>query len=184
MVRRRLSIRASAGPTSRAPFRYVGHRSRRSRSATAPIPHTGSSASIAFRAARRSANPLALRVLHPWSDPSSRVRHRFEIDSVRLRSRPSGARFDPLNPSRSETRRTHARVQTDASMASSVSVSGGFEWLGEKALEQFHPSAGAIAPVERRVIAGAFGEARWTGSERMSVQGGVRAEHITRKVSP
>ena len=44
----------------------------------------------------------------------------------------------------------------------------------------FITAGGARVPVDRRVI-GTFGEARWNALERLSVQAGVRAEHITRE---
>lgn len=123
---------------------------------------------------RRSAG---LRVLHPWRGPSSRVRQRVEFDAADF---DLTFRSSPTSVSDSETRRAHGRVQTDAVLNAGISVSGGFEWLGERAQSTFITAGAARVPIDRRVI-GTFGEARWNGHERLAVQAGVRAEHITRK---
>jgi outer membrane receptor protein involved in Fe transport len=114
--------------------------------------------------------------VHPWFGPNSRVRQRVDVDV---------ADYDlvfvsAFGTSESETRRAHARVQTDASLDAGFGLSGGLEWLDERARNSFIQSDGGEVPVERRVI-GTFGEARWNGHERFSVQAGVRAEHITRE---
>jgi outer membrane cobalamin receptor len=116
-----------------------------------------------------------LRVVHPWSGRSSRVRQRVEFDV---------ADYDltfvsAFGTSESDTRRSHARVQTDAALDAGISVSGGVEWMGERASNTFITFAGASVPVKRDVI-GTFGEARWNAHERFTLQTGVRAEHITR----
>jgi outer membrane receptor protein involved in Fe transport len=85
----------------------------------------------------------------------------------------------PSAQSESDTRRTHGRVQTDAVLDAGFGVSGGVEWLTERARSTFITAGADRVPVNRRVI-GAFGEARWNAHERVSVQAGVRAEHITR----
>jgi outer membrane cobalamin receptor len=117
-----------------------------------------------------------MRIVHPWTGPASRIRQRVEFDiadyDLTFLSR--------FGASQSETRRTHARVQTDAVLDGGIGVSGGVEWLGERARSSFIRSGGVDVPVERAVL-GTFGEARWNGHERFSVQAGVRAEHITRQ---
>jgi outer membrane cobalamin receptor len=117
-----------------------------------------------------------VRVVHPWTGPASRVRQRLDVDV---------ADYDltfasPFGVSASETRRAHARLQTDAVLAAGFGMSGGVEWIRESARSSFIRSAGSEVPVDRRVI-GTFGEARWNAHERYSVQAGLRAEHITRE---
>jgi outer membrane cobalamin receptor len=117
-----------------------------------------------------------VRVVQPWFGPNSRVRQRVDVDL---------ADYDltfvsPFGTSEAETRRAHARVQTDATLDAGVGISGGVEWLDERAVSSFIRSGAAEVPVERRVL-GSFGEVRWNGHERVSVQAGLRAEHITRE---
>jgi outer membrane cobalamin receptor len=116
-----------------------------------------------------------VRIVHPWTGPASRVRQRVDVDV---------ADFDltfasPFGVSRSETSRTHARVQTDAALFAAIGLSAGVEWLDESAHSSFIQSGGREVPVDRRVI-GTFGEARWNAHERVSLQAGLRAEHIRR----
>lgn len=122
---------------------------------------------------RRSAG---LRLVHPWTGPAGRVRQRVEFDV---------ADFDlsflsAFGLSASSTRRVHGRVQTDAALDAGVGVSGGVEWLTERARSTFITAGPDAIPVDRRVI-GSFGELRWNGVERLGVQAGVRAEHIVRR---
>jgi outer membrane cobalamin receptor len=119
-----------------------------------------------------------LRLVHPWGGASSRVRQRVEFDSADFDLLFKSA-FNPLNPSRSETRRSHGRVQTDAVLDAGISVSAGLEWIREEASSTFITAGVAAVPVKRRVL-GTFGEARWNGHERVTVQAGIRAEHIRR----
>jgi outer membrane cobalamin receptor len=117
-----------------------------------------------------------VRIVHPWSGPSSRVRQRIDVD----RADYDLTFVSPFGTSESETQRTHARVQTDAALNAGVGLTGGVEWLDERARNSFIESGGVEVPVERRVI-GTFGEMRWNGHERFTVQAGLRAEHITRE---
>jgi outer membrane cobalamin receptor len=117
-----------------------------------------------------------VRVLHPWTGPASRLRQRVEFDVADY----DLSFVNAFGPSASETRRAHARIQTDALLNAGVGISGGVEWLSESARSSFIRSGGAEVPVDRHVI-GTFGEARWNGLERLSVQAGLRAEHITRE---
>lgn len=118
---------------------------------------------------------VAARVVHPWSGPSSRIRQRIDLDVADF-----DLRFQSgFGTSESDTRRVHGRVQTDAALASTFGFSGGVEWLTERARSTFITAGGQPIPVERRSV-GTFAEARWNGHERVSVQAGVRAEHITR----
>ena len=118
----------------------------------------------------------SVRLVHPWTGPASRIRQRVEFDVADY----DLSFVSPFGPSASDTRRAHARVQTDAALDAGFGVSGGVEWLSESARNSFIQSAGTPVPVDRRVI-GTFGEARWSARERFSVQAGLRAEHITRK---
>jgi outer membrane cobalamin receptor len=118
----------------------------------------------------------SVRVMHPWTGPASRVRQRIELDHADY----DLSFLSPFGRSTSDTRRTHARVQTDAALDAGVGLSGGVEWLTESARSSFIRSSGTDVPVDRRVI-GTFGEARWNALERFNVQAGLRAEHITRK---
>ncbi|HXG86857.1 MAG TPA: TonB-dependent receptor [Vicinamibacterales bacterium] len=113
------------------------------------------------------------RIVHPWTGPASRVRQRIDLDvaDYDLSFLSSFGRSD------SDTRRVHGRVQTDAALDAGLGISGGVDWLTERA--SFTASSFGAGPIDRRVI-GAFGEARWNALERVSVQAGLRAEHITR----
>ena len=167
--------RGTAGTDVQGTFRYVGT------DRGAPGPYGSDPAGRFFgvdRVSRGLTERLAtgVRVVHPWFGPASRVRQRVDFDI---------ADYDltfvsPFGTSESDTRRTHARVQTDAALDAGVGVSGGVEWLDERARNSFIETGGVEVPVERRVI-GTFGEVRWTGHERFTVQAGVRAEHITRE---
>jgi outer membrane receptor protein involved in Fe transport len=117
-----------------------------------------------------------MRVEHPWTGPASRVRQRVEFDI---------ADYDlgfvsAFGLSSSETQRSHLRVQTDAALDAGVGISAGVEWLGESARSSFIEQGGVEVPVERRVV-GTFAEGRWNGHERLSVQAGLRVEHVTRQ---
>jgi outer membrane cobalamin receptor len=118
----------------------------------------------------------SLRLVHPWTGPASRIRQRIELDHAGY----DLSFLSPFGRSESDTRRTHARVQTDAVLDAGFGVSGGIEWLSESARSSFIQADGAQIPVERRII-GTFGEARWNALERVSVQAGLRGEHITRE---
>jgi len=121
---------------------------------------------------------IGLRVMHPWTGPASRLRQRIDLDAADY-DLSFLSSFD-LSTSEADTRRVHARTQTDAVLDAGFGVSGGVEWLSEQARSSFITSQNAMVPVERAVI-GTFGEARWNGHERISVQAGLRAEHITRQ---
>jgi outer membrane cobalamin receptor len=119
---------------------------------------------------------LSVRVMHPWTGPSSRVRQRVELDV---------ADYDLFFVSRfgeseSDTRRVHARVQTDGVVNADLGVSGGIEFVSERGRSTFITASGSEVPIDRRVL-GTFGEARWSATDRLSLQAGLRAEFITRK---
>jgi outer membrane cobalamin receptor len=122
---------------------------------------------------RRSAG---LRLVQPWTGPDSRVRQRVEFDVADL----DLSFLSAFGLSESSTRRLHGRVQTDAALEAGLGLSGGVEWLSERARSTFITAGPTPVPVDRRVI-GSFGELRWNGIERLGVQAGVRAEHIMRR---
>lgn len=126
--------------------------------------------------ARRTA---ALRVVHPWFGASSRIRQRVELDTADYDLGFSTA----FGRSDSETRRTHARVQTDAVLSTDFGMSAGVEWIAERGSSTFITADDATLPLERRMI-GAFGEVRWNGLPRLSVTAGLRAEQIRRGALP
>jgi outer membrane cobalamin receptor len=111
-----------------------------------------------------------IRIVQPWGGRASRVRQRVEFDKgdydlLFLSS------FAPTEPSESKTRRTHARVQTDAVLTAGFSASGGVEWIREDASSTFITTG----PVKRN-FTGTFGEVRWNGHERFTLQAGVRRD--------
>jgi outer membrane receptor protein involved in Fe transport len=117
-----------------------------------------------------------VRLVQPWTGPASRVRQRVEFDVADL----DLSFLSAFGLSESSTRRLHGRVQTDAALDAGIGLSGGVEWLSERARSTFITAGPAPVPVDRRVI-GSFGELRWSGAERLTVQAGLRAEHIMRR---
>jgi outer membrane cobalamin receptor len=167
--------RAERGTDVQATFRYVDT------DRGAPGPY-GSDPAGRFsgvdRISRGSTDrrSTGVRVVHPWTGPASRVRQRIDFDVADY----DLSFVSAFGTSASETRRAHARVQTDAALDAGIGISGGVEWLSESARSSFLRSGGDEVPVDRRVI-GTFGEVRWNAYERFSIQAGVRAEHITRE---
>lgn len=166
--------RGGHGTDVQGTFRYVGTER------GAPGPYGSDPAGRFFGVDRISRgttdrHALGVRIVHPWTGPASRVRQRIELDA---------ADYDllfvsPFGVSTSDTRRLHTRVQTDAALNADVGVSVGAEWLDERARSSFIQQGGAVVPVNRRVL-GTFAEGRWNGHPRLSVQAGLRVEHITR----
>jgi outer membrane cobalamin receptor len=167
--------RGARGTDVQGAFRYVGTER------GAPGPY-GSDPANRFAGVNRIArgtterNAAGVRVLHPWTGPSSRVRQRVEFDV---------ADYDLLfvsafGPSESDTRRIHTRVQTDGVVNAALGLSGGIEWVSERGRSTFITAGGDEVPIDRRIF-GTFGEARWAVNGRVSIQAGLRAEHITRK---
>jgi outer membrane cobalamin receptor len=121
-----------------------------------------------------------LRWVQPWFGASSRVRQRVEFDA---------ADFDLESvstfPSTGETRRNHARTQTDVALSADLGFTGGVEWIGERGSSTFITGGpeSLPLPVERSVL-GLFGEARWAAAERLSLTAGVRTERIHRDSFP
>lgn len=134
------------------------------------------------KVSRGTTNRVAggLRVMQPWFGASSRVRQRVEFDIADYDLTFKSA----FGTSNGNTRRAHARVQTDVSANAALGFSGGLEWLGERGGSTFITAgtAGPI-PVERSVL-GLFGEARWHASDRATVTAGLRGERISRDALP
>ena len=106
--------------------------------------------------------------------------------AARLSAEATHARLDSefasqVGDSESYSRRTTVRGQADGTLARGLEVSGGFEFLGERAGGTFITATGnVLVPVER-TLAGMFGEARWTHAARLFVVVGVRVDRITRE---
>jgi outer membrane cobalamin receptor len=115
------------------------------------------------------------RWAQPWFGAGSRVRQRVELDFADY-----DLRFvSPFGVSEGETRRAHARAQTDAAVGAALGLSAGVEWLGERGASTFIVAGPSQVPVTRSV-AGFFGEARWNAGDRVSAAAGLRAERIAR----
>lgn len=117
-----------------------------------------------------------VRWVQPWFGASSRVRQRVELDAADFNLESVSA-----FPSEGETRRTHARTQTDAALSADLGLTGGVEWIGERGSSTFITGGpdSLPLPVERSVL-GIFGEARWAAADRLSITAGVRTERIHR----
>ncbi|HUE89082.1 MAG TPA: TonB-dependent receptor [Vicinamibacterales bacterium] len=166
---------ASRGTDLQGTFRYVDTER------GAPGPYGSDPAGRFFgvdRISRGNSERRAVgaRLVHPWTGPASRVRQRVEFDVADY----DFGFLSAFGRSASETRRTHARIQTDAALDGGAGISAGLEWLDERARSSFIQQGGAEVPVERRVV-GTFAEGRWNGHERLSLQAGMRVEHITRE---
>jgi outer membrane cobalamin receptor len=134
------------------------------------------------RVARSSTRRLngGARWIQPWFGPSSRVRQRVEVDSADYDLTFKSA----FGTSQGESKRTHARAQTDVAWSDELGFSGGLEWLGESGGSTFIVAGtqGPI-PVERSVL-GLFGEGRWNPNSRTTVTAGIRGERIHRDALP
>ena len=122
-----------------------------------------------------------VRWAQPWFGASSRIRQRVEFDVADY-----GLSFkSEFGESISNSRRAHARIQTDVAASADFGFSGGVEWLGESGGSTFitgGPESSEI-PVERGVL-GFFGEGRWNASDRATLSAGVRGERIARDALP
>jgi outer membrane cobalamin receptor len=129
------------------------------------------------RAARNltTQRSAAVRLLQPLGGAASRVRLRAEADVADF-DLAYRARFG----SEGETARAHGRLQADAALTTSLSVSAGGEWVGESGRSTYIVAGVAEVPVERDVWAG-FAEARWQPLAGVSITGGARASRITRQ---
>jgi outer membrane cobalamin receptor len=86
----------------------------------------------------------------------------------------------PFGASDSSSQRWTARAQSDISVRRGLDLSAGVEFQRERATSTFiTDNSGAELPVDRS-IAGYFGEARWSGMDRVFVTGGLRVEDIRR----
>jgi outer membrane cobalamin receptor len=116
----------------------------------------------------------------------------FPLRGVRFNAEATHSRLDGefVSPSffdgspvttESWSRRTTGRVQVDAALARGLDTSAGLELTGERAGGTFITATGNRAVPVERGLAGFFGEARWTRSERLFVSAGLRVERITRR---
>jgi outer membrane cobalamin receptor len=89
--------------------------------------------------------------------------------------------FSPSGTSVSESgsRRLSARVQTDVTLAPGLDLSAGVELQRERVTSTYITDDRGEIPV-KRFVAGYFGEARWSRSDRFFLTGGVRLEDIRR----
>jgi outer membrane cobalamin receptor len=93
----------------------------------------------------------------------------------------SSAFVSGFGSSDASSRRWNVRVQSDVSVRPGLDVSAGAEFLRERATSRFiTDTPGNEVPV-RRSVAGYFGEARWSGDDRVFVTGGLRVEDIRRQ---
>ena len=86
----------------------------------------------------------------------------------------------PYGPSTSGSGRTDLHVQEDVVIARALAASAGVEYQRERGSSSFITDAAGNASDIHRGVTGFFGEARYTGSDRLSVTGGVRVERLTR----
>jgi outer membrane cobalamin receptor len=169
---------ASTGADVQGTFRYVDT----DRGTPGPF---GSDPAGRFAGVSRTSRNLTSRTsggvrwLQPWFGSSSTMRQRTEFDAADY-DLTSRSAF----PSTGETRRVHARTQTDVAASSMLGLTGGVEWLGERGASTFITAgtAGPV-PVERSVL-GVFGEARWQPAGRVSLTAGLRGERIHRDAFP
>jgi len=116
---------------------------------------------------------IGARVTHPWT---ASLRQRLEANYADL----SSDFISPFGPSSSGTKRFDGRVQEDVIVSPVLSASGGVEFVDEQGDSTYVTgAAGTPIPIKRNDL-GVFGEARLSGSARLSVTGGVRLEHLTR----
>ncbi|MEY4095953.1 MAG: Outer rane cobalamin translocator, partial [Acidobacteriota bacterium] len=121
-----------------------------------------------------------VRYMQPWFGASSRVRQRVEFDTADYDLNFVSA----FGASEGNTRRSHARVQTDVSANASLGFSGGLEWLGESGGSTYIVAGtSGMVPVERSVL-GLFAEGRWFAGSRATITAGLRGERITRDALP
>lgn len=81
--------------------------------------------------------------------------------------------------SESGSRRFSARAQSDVDVAPGVDLSAGVELQRERVTSTYITDDSGQIPV-KRMVAGYFGEVRWSPSDRLFVTGGVRLEDIRR----
>ena len=119
---------------------------------------------------------VGLKVVHPFSAASGRLRQRAEVTYLDLDNH-----FTSLfGLSNSETRRLTARTQTDFALRAGTGVTAGIEVDREQASSTFITgSRSQVVPIRRRTIA-LFVEVRHEAGERLNLTGGVRLDAIRR----
>ena len=108
------------------------------------------------------------------------------VGGARISAEATHSRLDsefasPFGDSESNSRRTAARVQADATIARGLETSVGLELLGERAGGTFITATGNVLVPVKRGVAGFFGEARWNPAARLFLAAGIRVDRITRE---
>ncbi len=94
-------------------------------------------------------------------------------------NREDGDFVSPFGTSKSGSRRTAARIQTDVDLRRGLDLSLGAEFAGERATSTYITDDRGEMPIDR-FIQGYFGEARWNTADRLFVTAGLRADGIHR----
>ena len=116
---------------------------------------------------------IGARVSHPWS---SRVRQRIDANYTDI----SSDFTSPFGPSATGSKRFVGRVQEDMALTTAFSASAGVEFEREQGSSTFVTGAtGELLPIRRSTL-GTFAEARYVGSDRLSLTGGLRVERLSR----
>ncbi len=119
---------------------------------------------------------VGFRTTFPWS-ASDRWRQQANVSYSDF----DGSFVSPFGDSTSGLNRWTARTVTDVLAWRDTTASFGVEFQNEKADNTFITGAsGTMVPVKRRTF-GYFGELRAQPSERLSIIGGIRVEHIRRE---
>jgi outer membrane cobalamin receptor len=119
---------------------------------------------------------LGARIALPLSQSVHPVRQLFQLGYMNANDDFTSV----YGLSQSGTWRLSARTQTDITISTPVGVSVGAEFQRERATSTFitGTTSGPV-PIDRLII-GAFGEARYQPTDRVSASAGVRAEYIRR----
>jgi outer membrane cobalamin receptor len=114
---------------------------------------------------------------------------RVRLTAQLTHSRTAGVVTSEFPESRTSSRRTAARAQSDVTLPAGLQGSIGGEITGERARSTFITARDSttVAPREvpvERTLAGVFGEVRWNRESRLFLNAGVRAERIERAALP
>jgi outer membrane receptor protein involved in Fe transport len=128
------------------------------------------------------------RISRGWNDHLTGGLRAIRTFSPRLRVRGFAswvdldARFaSPFGDSIAESERVDGRGQVDVAAGASLSFTGGFEILRERARSTYITGAGPDPLPVRRRVAGAFAEGRVEPVAGLSIAAGIRVEHIERE---
>ena len=109
---------------------------------TAPIRRDDSAASIGSARGDTERQSVGVRIVHPWTGPASRVRQRIEFDVADYDLAFLSA-FDPDHPRNPTRGASTAACRPMPCSMRGIGVSGGVEWLTERARSTFI-TAGAV----------------------------------------